>query len=549
MTLLLQEYVDQQAECRPEATALVSESGRLTYGALCRRANQLAWALHAAGCRRGDRIAILLPKSIDAIVGMIASLKLGCVYVPLDTSSPFSRLQLVLKLSQSSLVLAGSSSVGLLRQLLPNPEQSGISVGYIDQGKPADIPVRFCGLNLAAMPAGSPDYAGEETDLAHLLFTSGSTGQPKGVMISHRNVRRYIEWAVKYFDYQSSDRISGHPPLHFDLSTMDIYSSFAAGAELHLVPPQYNLLPHKMSAFIREQQLTQWFSVPSLLVYMAKLDAVVENDFPSLKRLLWCGERFPTPALVYWMKRLPHVSFTNLYGPTETTIASSYYHLPAVPATDETPIPIGQACHGETLYVLDSALKAIPPGEIGELYIGGVGLSAGYWNDPEKTRSAFLDEPFGPGSERIYRTGDLASVGADGLIYLHGRIDSQIKSRGYRIELGEIETALHAAEGIREVAVVAINTDSFEGATICCAVVPEQNVEFQPQTLRQRLAERLPSYMLPSRWLCFTSLPLNDNGKIDRPLLKQCFQQEPQPVTALALQGRPLQKVSEGRRS
>jgi acyl-coenzyme A synthetase/AMP-(fatty) acid ligase len=272
---------------------------------------------------------------------------------------------------------------------------------------------------------------------------------------------------------------------------------------------------------------------------MAKFDVVAENDFPSLQRLLWCGERFPTPALMYWMKRLPRVTFTNLYGPTETTIASSYYRVPEVPPTEDTPIPIGQPCAGERLYVLDADLKPVPAGEIAELYIGGVGLSIGYWNDPEKTRAVFIDEPFGPGSERIYRTGDLASVGSDGLVYLHGRVDSQIKSRGYRIELGEVETALHTVEGLREAAVVAIDTGSFEGAVICCAVVPEQSVTFQPQALRQQLAERLPQYMLPSRWLCFDALPLNDNGKIDRPKLRGCFQQQEQQPSAPLLAEMP----------
>lgn len=534
MSFLLQTYLDRQAERQPEATAVVSESARISYGELFRRSNQLACALKAAGCRQGDRISILLPKSIDALTGMLASLKAGCIYVPMDTSSPFTRLQMVLQLAQSSFVLASPASEGLLRKLVPDLNHSAIRVGYMADQRPSDFPVAFCGSDLDAMPSQVPQYLQDDRALAHLLFTSGSTGQPKGVMISHRNVHQYIDWAVNYFGYQSGDRISGHPPLHFDLSTMDIYSTFAAGAELHLVPPQYNLLPHKIASFIRERQLTQWFSVPSLLAYMAKFDAVAQDDFPHLRRLLWCGERFPTPALAYWMKRLPHVTFTNLYGPTETTIASSFYRVPEVPATDETPIPIGKPCEGESLYVLNSELKPVPPGEIAELYIGGVGLSIGYWNDPEKTRAVFIDEPFGPGSERIYRTGDLASVGEDGLVYLHGRVDSQIKSRGYRIELGEIETALHAAEGIREAAVVGIDTDAFEGATICCAVVPEQPADFQPQVLRQKLSERLPHYMLPSRWLCFDSLPLNDNGKIDRPKLRRCFQQEQPAGTPLS---------------
>jgi len=275
-----------------------------------------------------------------------------------------------------------------------------------------------------------------------------------------------------------------------------------------------------MADFIRRSELTQWFSVPSALKYMTQFDVVRFNDFPSLRRLLWCGEALPTPTLMYWMKRLPGVTFTNLYGPTETTIASSYYTVPSCPDNENSAIPIGTACNGEELLVLDEALQSVAVGAIGELYIRGVGLSPGYWRDPEKTKSVFLDDAQ---QGRIYKTGDLARIGDDGLIYLLGRSDSQIKSRGYRIELGEIETALHAFGLLRECAVVAANTDGFEGMAICCAYVPAPGVPLSPSDLRQRLTQVVPSYMLPSQWMAFTALPLNTNGKIDRPRLREHF--------------------------
>src|SRR5262249_38511973 len=330
----------------------------------------------------------------------------------------------------------------------------------------------------------------------------------------------FIDWATAYFDFTSDDRISAHPPLHFDLSVFDIFGAFAAGAELHL-PAFLNFVAASRAGFIRSSELTQWFSVPSALNYMAKFDVVQHGDFPKLKRVLWCGEVLPIPTLRYWMQRLPAVQFTNLYGPTEATIASGYYTVPSIPEENES-IPIGRPCEGESLLVLDETLRPVPQETIGGLYIGGVGLSPGYWKDEEKNRTAFLDGPNGFG--RIYKTGDLAKVGRDGLIYFAGRADSQIKSRGYRIELGEIEAALNRIEDLKESAVVAIPTTGFEGALICCAFAPVQGARVTIITLREVLRNTLPDYMLPGRWLPMDRLPKNANGKIDRPLLKQLFQ-------------------------
>ena len=213
------------------------------------------------------------------------------------------------------------------------------------------------------------------------------------MVITHSNVIAFVTWALKHFGIDHTDRFSGHTPFHFDLSTFDIFGTFAAGAELHLVPPGVAQVPPKLVEFIRNSQLTQWFSVPSVLNYIAKFNALRQGDFPSLRRVLWCGEVLPTPALTYWMKHLPHVRFTNLYGPTEATIASSYYDVPACPQNPQEQIPIGRACGGEELLVLDDDLDPVLPDHIGHLYIGGVGLSPGYWRDEEKTARAFIPDP------------------------------------------------------------------------------------------------------------------------------------------------------------
>jgi amino acid adenylation domain-containing protein len=522
---LLQEGVAAQAQARPEATALVFKDERLTYGAIEEGSNRLAHLLKSVGCRRGDRVALLLPKTPGAIVAMLGVLKADAIYVPMDPASPAARHARVLEVSDCRCVLAAGLAGESIRGAFAAASLARTPlIGWLDDGSPADVDAAFTLRDLAALPATPPACANGDHDVAHILFTSGSTGLPKGVMITHASVGRFIRWARSYFGTTAADRISQHPPLHFDLSTFDVFGTLSSGAELHLVPLELNLLPPKLAQFIRESNLTQWFSVPSVLNLMAKFDAVRQDDFPGLRRVLWCGEAMPTPTLIYWMRRLPHVRFTNLYGPTEATIASSYYTVPACPSDGREPIPIGSACDGEQLLVLDAQLRPAAPGEIGDLYIRGAGLSPGYWGDPEKTRSAFLPCPGGAGpQDRIYKTGDLARRGTDGLYYFLGRADTQIKSRGYRIELGEIEAALHSLPGLRESAIVAIQSDGFEGWLICCAYVPATGCDVSGNTLRRNLSALVPGYMLPARWMPYEALPKNDNGKIDRTFLKSAF--------------------------
>ncbi len=535
MVELLQEYVTRHAERRPEAVAVVLNGGRLSYGELDAASSQLARLLGEVGCRRGDRVCLLAPKSVEAIVAILGIYKADCIYVPIDPASPAPRVARILESCENRWILAGGRVGPLLGELLEADRfRAAISVGWLDRGRAEGkrFSAEFSLADLDAQSAAPLDYGHRGHDPAHILFTSGSTGTPKGVVITHANVAHFVEWAGRYFGTTSADRMSGHPPLHFDLSVYDIFGTFAAGAQLHLVPPEVSILPNTLAEFIRRSALTQWFSVPSVLNYMAKFDVVRSDDFPTLKRVLWCGEVLPTPALRYWMERLPHVTFTNLYGPTETTVASSFYTVPRCPDDDRAAIPIGTGCDGEDLVVLDEGLNPTAPGEAGDLYIRGVGLSPGYWRDPERTRAAFLPDPRGQGrSGRIYRTGDRAMVGGDGLVYFLGRTDSQIKSRGYRIELGEIETALNAVEGVREGAVVAVESEGFEGTLICCAYVAEPECEMTPMRLRRELGRTLPSYMLPSRWTAMEALPRNANGKIDRRRLRDAFPANPAGVT------------------
>ena len=337
-------------------------------------------------------------------------------------------------------------------------------------------------------------------------------------MIKHANVVTFVDWATGYFETKATDRISGHPPLHFDLSTFDIYGTFLAGAELHLVPAAANLMPNKLAALIRDSELTQWFAVPSIFTYMAKFDAFEHGDFPSLERVIWCGEVLPTPILMHWMERLPHATFTNLYGRPRRRSRAATTRCRRSRRARRSPCRSASPARARSCSSSTRSCSTSPPGEIGDLFIAGVGLSPGYWRDEEKTAAAFVPTHAIAG-ERIYRTGDLAKVREDGLVDFLGRADSQIKSRGYRIELGEIETALNALDDIRECAVVGVETGGFEGTAICCAYAPAKGDSADPTEIREQSRKRSPPTCSP-RWLSAGRAP-EERQRQDRPALDQ----------------------------
>jgi amino acid adenylation domain-containing protein len=518
----LQDYVARQAERRPESTAVVLNDESIDYGGLERRSNRLARLLKEGGCRPGDRVGLMLPKSPAAVVAMLATLKADCVYVPVDPESPALRVRRILGAADCRCVLASAQTAPLMGDLGFETEPW---VLWMDSAPPPEggIVPRLVETDADSLSGEPLPYARGDGQPAHMLFTSGSTGVPKGVVVAHTNVIAFVEWANGYFGLEEDDRVSCHSPLHFDLSTYDLYGAFAAGAEVYLVPPELNLFPRRLIDFIRSRRLTQWFSVPSILVYLARFNAVPAGETSlHLKRILWCGEVFPGPALKYWMERLPNVAFTNLYGPTEATIASSYYTVPASLPNNDWSVPIGKACGGEELLVLSEDLQPLPPCEVGEICIAGAGITLGYWRDEEKTNRAFVQV----GGKRIYRTGDLGYRSEDGLVRFLGRADSQIKSRGHRIELGEIEAALYAVSEVAQGAVVAIEAPDFGGHVICCAYVARTDVEAPPRVVKERLMTLVPNYMLPTRWRGLDALPANVNGKVDRVALADMFRAE-----------------------
>ncbi len=521
------EWARNQAIRNPDRRAISLDTEHLTFGEIETKSNQLADLLLQCGLEKDERVGLLMEKTPNAIVAMHGINKAGGVYIPIDIHSPTNRVKKILAVSDVSMVMVDDHARQLFFDLKNEPSRFS-SLPWIWWSRISREPNKcsnrlFGYRDLASAPDHAHAVCRDGSRTAHILFTSGSTGSPKGVEITHNNIRTFIDWSVDYFGITPEDRVSCHSPLHFDLSTFDIYGSLAAGSQLFIVDPSISVIPGKLSKFILDNRLTQWFSVPSLLSYLARFNAIPAGGFPDLERLIWCGEVFPIQSLRYWMEALPDVRFTNLYGPTEATIASSYYTVPCIPDTDE--IPIGTPCKGEKLMVLDEELNEMKSGEIGDLYISGAGLSPGYWKDTEKTMAAFQTRKDPAGNiVRIYKTGDLASMDEHGLFYYHGRSDQQIKSRGYRIELGEIENALDELNIFLEFAIVSVNSSGFEGKSIGCAFVPTDHNHLALPDVKQLLSEKIPSYMIPQHWCSYPLLPRNGNGKIDRKRLAENFE-------------------------
>ena len=361
-------------------------------------------------------------------------------------------------------------------------------------------------MNLWREPSVNPEA------IAYLLFTSGSTGIPKGVMVTHRNVAAFLEYMVDRYHVTQTDRLSQMFDMTFDLSVFDMFVAWEAGACV-CCPSQKTLI--KPAAFVGEMGLTIWFSVPSTAVFMKRLGILKPGRFPSLRWSLFCGEPLPVSLVAAWLGAAPNTALENLYGPTELTIACALYRWDPQrsPAESERGIvPIGYPYPGMEVLVVDQALREREPGQEGELLMNGPQMSLGYWKDPDKTGSAFVTPP--GRSEIFYRTGDLVRrpVGNAPLTHL-GRIDSQVKILGHRVELGEIEAVVRDASGLDGVVAIGwpVTSSGYGGVEVFV-----EGTTRDAAVLRKSVASRLPDCMVPRRFHFFDRLPRNVNGKFDR---------------------------------
>ena len=515
MVFALNQLIARAAEIGPRNTAVRLGAESITYEELHAASNRIANYLIQNGIRRGDRVALHLPKTIEAIVALYGILKAGAAYVPIDPGSPAMRAATI----ATDCTVAGIVTTPARLNALAD-EMRGHRPRFallVEDGSREDAPMRVPSIALsdvlASPDASDPRVPVVDTDLAYILYTSGSTGTPKGVMLTHRHALTFVEWCASTIGSGSEDTFSSHAPLHFDLSVFDLFVAAVGGATVAIVPEEIAYFGADLARFIRDEPITVWYSVPSALMLLARA-AGGSATLPGLRAVVFAGEVYPTKHLRELARLTPNAVLWNLYGPTETNVCT-YYRVDEVPA-DDRPIPIGRACENTEVFAVrqDGSLAGV--GEEGELYVRGSSVMKGYWGRPDRTAQVLVQNPAAPHlPELVYRTGDLVRLRDDGNLDFLGRKDHQIKSRGYRIELGEVEAALLAHPDLEEAVAVAIPHEQW-GTAITAFVVARNGVSLTDTEVKGHVARRLPRYMVPVGIEIVPELPRTSTGKIDR---------------------------------
>ena len=481
--LRLEDYLTAAAERLPAKVAVETLSGDgMTYGELNRLATEVTAGLQALGAGKGDRVGILLPKSMEYVAVIFGVLKGGAAYVPLDVESPSERIDAIVSDAKPRLVVTTSE----FRHLYAGQDTSQLPNGL--------IAIRYNWADAITTP----------DDLAYILYTSGSTGQPKGVMLSHDNATSFVDWCSEAFSPTEHDRFSSHAPFHFDLSIFDIFVSIKHGGTLVLIGSQEGKSPALLAETISTKRISIWYSTPTTLMTMVRFGRMERHKFGNLRLVLFAGEVFPIAPLRLLRERWHQVTFYNLYGPTETNVCT-YYRVPdMIDSQRDRPYPIGMPCSHCEVALTEESHDV----HQGEILVAGRPVMLGYLGRDDLNDEAFLNN-----SKRWYRTGDIGRRLEDGNIEFIGRRDRMVKRRGYRIELGEIEAALRKHTEVSEVAVIARSTA--EAVAIEAHVAWNGLNEPSLISMKQFCAEHLPLYMVPDRIIFHDALPKTSTHKLD----------------------------------
>ncbi|WAR46427.1 amino acid adenylation domain-containing protein [Methylomonas rapida] len=473
--MLLEDFLTQ---CQRQPDALCfQEAGRgQSYAQVLRQAQAIAASLQAHGIHPGQTVALHLDRGMDAAMAIFGVLLAGACYVPLDLKNPPSRLAFIVENAQVAAVIGQGSAPAWRKQGL------WLNIASSPDKKPAPVEIR-------------PDA------LAAILYTSGSTGQPRGVALSHAAIKAFADWAATRVNLSSNDRIASSTPFFFDLSTFDLYAVPGRGASLHFLPAALTMAPARLSAWLAEQAISGWYTVPSLLAFLAYKGNLAQTPLPSLRFLFFAGEAFPSPALMNLARNLAQTELFNFFGPTETNVCC-YWPVKRSQLSATQNIPIGKPAAGCTL--------RIDP-ETGELWVRGPTLASGYWS--QGGLHPFLNE------QGWYATGDRVSL-KHGEYHFYGRLSRMLKCSGYRVEPAEIEAIVNALPGVKECAVIGIE-DEAAGQRPALAVVLEPGRDIGE--IRKALLPRLPAYMQPSRYHALPALPRLANEKLDFRQLQSMF--------------------------
>ncbi|HEX3044760.1 MAG TPA: amino acid adenylation domain-containing protein [Bacillota bacterium] len=528
---LLQHYLARSVDQYPHKTAIISGSNSIDYQTLSEKSNRLANQLISIGFEPRNPIGILLPKSIEAVISIFGILKAGGCYIPLDSQyAPLARIQNIIQLSELRYLISNREQwQGLVSQLAKDEMTliQDIKVILVDglledanNPIPADADngptgVAFYDPTLPGSLTEEPPMT--DDDLAYVLYTSGSTGIPKGVMLTHRNALTFVDWALSCFKPHDTDVFANVAPLHFDLSVFDIYVSLACGACLQLLPYEISSNPRLLLNWIREQEITYFYSVPSIWVSILNYTDLKPDHLPALTHILFAGEVFPPKQLKSLMQLLPRAAYYNLYGPTETNVCT-YYEVQDLKEITDRPVPIGRACANTEVMVLKDDHTLAGPGEVGELLVKGSIVTKGYYKNPERTIAAFKRSPLPYHQGALfYQTGDIVRIIAPGLYQYIGRRDGMVKLAGFRIELPEVEQALLQHPSVQEAVVVPVYDQERTRVSSLAAFITTQNgAPVKVIALKEFLVQLLPKYMIPETIEIIAEMPKNANGKADR---------------------------------
>jgi amino acid adenylation domain-containing protein len=479
----------------------------LTYSELSLRSEALSQLLFQEGVKVNTFVALYMERSIEMVVALLAILKCGCAYVPLDPAYPREQLEFMLQDTNASVLISQS-------HLTANLPRTGSRLILIEEGWGAELKPD----NVSA-DAGTH----EDIKLAYINYTSGSTGLPKGVKVTHRGVLRLV-YGVDYTRLDQDQTLLQLAPISFDAATFEIWGALLHGARCVLFP--YNGIPDpKHLAFIIDN-----YGVSTIWLTASLFNLVIDvmpHALKNVKEILTGGEALSVPHVLKASSLLPHVQLVNGYGPTESTTFTCCYRIPRKMEGNSQSIPIGRPIANTTVYILDSDLKPMPMGEPGELYIGGDGLAEGYLNRPDLTAERFLANPFIAG-ERMYKTGDLVKYTDDGNIEFLGRVDDQVKINGFRIELDEIVHTLKNHSSVND-AVVLVDADDSGNKFIAGYVTAKAEASLDPESLKSYLKKKLAAFSVPKKIMVIDRIPLNANGKADRKALKKISRDKPSP--------------------